>query len=202
MIVLRQKVQQTAALTKRNHLPSISEKGNGKRAKLSLKDTSHGSTNTVTQGNCSENGPSFDKDQSGAGRGRGRRICKTQEGGGKLTPGMLNGSTVQENGNSKDSAAYHKTAFKPSCFCSAVVNTLEAEGPSVMDYSRAKAASLKRSLSANSVDEAGKCTTHHLNTTSTNTPLTSFSTVQELNHSVAKRPSTQSESEGGKKLLN
>ena len=114
MVVLCQQEQQTAALTKRNHLPSISEKGKGKRAKLSLKETSHGSTNTVTQGNCSENGPICDKGQSKAGRGRGRRNCKTQQGGGRLTQGMLNGSTVQENGTSKDSAAYHKTAFKLS----------------------------------------------------------------------------------------
>ena len=202
MVVLCQQEQQTEALTKRNHLPSISEKGKGKRAKLSLKETSHGSTNTATQGNCSENGPICDKGQSKAGRGRGRRNCKTQQGGGKLTPGMLNGTTVQENGISKDSAAYHKTAFKPSCYRSAVVNTLEAEGPSLMDSSRAEAASLKRSHSANCVDEAGTSTTLHLNTTSTNKPPTSFSPVQELNHSVAKRPSTQSESEGGKQLLN
>lgn len=202
MVVLCQQEQQTVALTKRTHLPSISEKGKGKRAKLSLKETSHGSTNTATQGNCSEGGPICDKGQSKARRGRGRRNCRTQQGGGKVTPGMLNGNTGKENDISKDSAAYHKTAFKPSCYRSAVVNAMEAEGPSIMDSSRAEAASLKRSHSANCVDEAVTSTSCHLNTTSTNKPPTSFSPVQELNHSVAKRPSTQSVSEGGKQLVN
>ena len=202
MVALCQQVQQTAALTKRNHLPLISEKGKGKCAKLSLKETSHSSTNTVTQGNCSENCPVCDKGQSKTGCGRGRRNCNTQQGGGKLTPGMINGNIVQGNSTSKDSAAYHKTAFKHSCFRSAVVNTMEAQGRYVMGSSRSEAASLKRSHSANCVDEAGTSTIHHLNATSTNKPPTSFSPVQEINHCSAKRNSTQSKSEGGKQLLN
>ena len=202
MVVLCQQEQQTAALTKRNHLPSILENGKGKRAKLSLKETSQGSTNTATQGNCSQDGPVCDKGQSKAGRGRGRRNCRTQQGGGKLTPGMLNGNTVQEDGMSKDNAACNKTAFKPSCYRSAIVNTLGAEGPSIMDSPRAEAASLKRSHFANCADEAVTSTSVHLSTTSTNKPPILFSPVQELDHSVSKRPTTQSVSEGGKQLVN
>jgi len=193
--------EQTAALSKRNHLPSISEKGKGKRAKLSLKETSHGSTNIATQGDCSEDGQICDKGYSRAGQGRGRRNCRTQQAGGKLMPGVINGNPVQENGIGRNSTACYKTAFKPSCHPNAIRNTLEAERQSIMGSQRTEAASLKRSHSANCVDEAATSTCY-LNTTSTNKPPTTFSPVQELNHNVAKRPSTQPGCVGGKQVGN
>lgn len=201
MVVLFQQ-EQTAALTKRNPLSSVSGKGKGKRAKLSMKETSHGSTNIATQGNCSEDGPICDKGYSRAGQGRRRRSCRTQQVEGKFTPGMVNGNPVQENGIGRDNAACDKTASKPSCCPIAIGNILEVEMQPVMSSQRTEAASLKRSHSANCADEVVTSTSSQLNTTSTNKSPTTLSPVQELNHNVVKRSSTQSVSEGGKLLAN
>lgn len=190
------------ALTKRNHLQSVLEKGKGKRAKLSLKETTHGSTNIATQGDCSEDGQICDKGYSRTGRGRGRRNCRTQQGGGKLMAGIVNGTTVQENGTGRENAACYKTAVKPSSCRSAIGGTSEVEIQSVIGSQRTEPSRLKRPHSENCADEAATSTSCSLNTTSTNKPHTSFSPVQEPNHNVSKRPSTLLVNEGVKQLAN
>lgn len=194
--------EQTAALTKRNPLSSVSEKGKGKRAKLSMKEKSHGSTNIATQGNCSEDGPICDKGCSRTGQGRRRRSCRTQQVEGKSTTGMVNGNPVQENGIGRDNAASNKTASKPSCYPNTVGNILEVERQPVMSSQRTEAAGLKRSHSPHCADEVVITTSSQLNTTSTNKSPTTFCPVQELNHNVVKRSSTQSVCEGEKLLAN
>ncbi|XP_021941106.1 uncharacterized protein LOC110840398 isoform X2 [Zootermopsis nevadensis] len=178
--------EQTAALTKRNPVSSVSEKQKVKRPKLSIKATTYGSTNIATQGNCSEDGPICDKDYSRAKQGRRRRSCRLQQVEGERTPGMVNGNPVQEN--SRDSAACNKTASR---YLSAIGDILEVEKQPIISSQRTEAASLKRSHSANCADEVVKSTASHQDTTSTNKSPTTFSPVQELNHNVVKRSSTQ-----------